>query len=121
MLLTATKDSPLDWSLKANSDCYPEQLNQLDYPMVKFWRYQDWKEHTAKEEEDGDKKSNPKGSVQASRGINVAMLYIEDDQGEPISGRQATDIRAVAYRIFQELMERNLAPTAVIRPKRRSR
>lgn len=113
MLLKATKNGSLDGSFEANStdsDFYPDELDQRDYPMVKFWRLQDWKKHSTAKDADIDKKSNPKGSVQSSQCINVAMLYIEDEQGDPISGYKATEIRSIAYRVFRELQERNMAP-----------
>lgn len=95
--------------IEDNVDKYPDELNQRDYPMVNFWRLQDWKDSEAREEL-AERKSNPKGAVQASKGINVATLYIEDEDGNPITGYQATEMRSVAYHIFQELVARKIAP-----------
>lgn len=37
-------------------------------------------------------------------------MFIEDENGTPVNGFRATEIRGAAYRIFHELVARNIAP-----------
>lgn len=108
-LLRTNDPQPLLPAFEDINNTYPDELNQRHYPLVNFWRLQDWKEHEEREEL-AEKKSNPKGAVQASKGVNVATLYVEDEEGIPINGFQARELRNAAYRIFHELMARSIAP-----------
>jgi len=47
--------------------------------------------------------------VAASKGINVATLYVEDEDGKVIDGFRASAIRHVAYRIFNEFLAAGVA------------
>lgn len=90
-------------------ESYHEELNQDDYPLVKYWNLQDWKDHVeAQKGISGGRKV--KGGVLASQGINVAMLYVEDGLGEAIDGYAATHMRATAHRVFHQLLALGIAP-----------
>lgn len=82
-------------------------LDQADYPEVKFWNIQDWKQHQGAHK---GVSGGPRGNVMAAQGINVSMLYVEGPTGEIIDGFAATFIRSTAHRIFQQLMDLNMAP-----------
>ncbi|ETW83048.1 hypothetical protein HETIRDRAFT_417053 [Heterobasidion irregulare TC 32-1] len=87
-------------------------LNQKDYPHVNYWKKEQW---TAKLKHDTsitDPNQSPrkKGALKAREGINVRMLYVEEENGNMIDGFRAKAIREFAKRIFQELLAHNLAP-----------
>ncbi|KAK0219558.1 hypothetical protein EDD85DRAFT_989018 [Armillaria nabsnona] len=126
-------------SLVNANDLYPEpeQLDHKDsrYKNVKFWFVSEWKSLSAKQngethvdiegtssddgdEDDSDKdprttaalRLKTKGNARASQGINVALRFICDIDGNIIDGHRATAIRSRAREIWHELYKRRLAP-----------
>lgn len=76
-------------------------LEESDYPDVPFWHFHEFTAHEKLTK--GESTTNgPKlrGSTRASQGINVSMLYVADAQGNVIDGFRATEIRALAIKLF---------------------
>jgi hypothetical protein len=79
---------------------------QTDFPKVKFWHKQDWQNFVKSGK--GLSDFNPKGSSErgrsrASHGENVKMQYIEEENGEPVSGHRATEMCRIARSIWAHL------------------
>ena len=91
----------------ATTICAP--LKQTNYPKVKFLFKQDRsayeKDHPREFDENGQR-----GKVQASKSINVSMLYVELVNGEIISGDRASEMRRFSQSIWV-LLVRNLKET----------
>ena len=108
-------------------------LRQEDYPHVRFWTRHDWNSATqvqvleldeegeifpeADEEEDGSNQPVPspnpacaRGKRRASQGINVAMKYIENEDGTVIDGFRAADIRRYARSLWVQMALDNKLP-----------
>ncbi len=87
-------------------------LSRDDHPHVKFWFKHEWRSHRRGNQTITDP-NNPtpvRGSTRASQGINVAMQYVEDISGNPVSGFRTTAMRQHAHAIFTRLHELGLAP-----------
>ncbi|KAJ6555547.1 hypothetical protein B0H10DRAFT_1967703 [Mycena sp. CBHHK59/15] len=52
----------------------------------------------------------PHGASRAAQGINVAMLYVTDAQGDVIDGYRATEIQGLATRLFGQMVHSGIAP-----------
>ena len=110
-------------------------LHQEDYPHVRFWTRQEWnsaaqtpvlsvdKEGEAfpelDEEEDGpgSKQSLPPpgptcahGKHQAAQGINIAMRYIEAEDGTTVDGFRAAEVRRYARSLWVQMALDNKLP-----------
>jgi hypothetical protein len=82
-------------------------LSRSDFPHVKFWTKEEWDGHKSHlEDASGPKGKGPEGS---SRGLNTAPLYIENEDGMPISGAMVSQIWAVAQMVWIELFDRRKA------------
>lgn len=95
-----------------------DALRREDYPNVRFWTRQDWNSAAQLQvlevddeaevfpdvdEEDESKEPFPengpagaRGRHRSSKGINVAMKYIELEDGTVIDGFRAAEIRRFA-------------------------
>ncbi|SJL15887.1 uncharacterized protein ARMOST_19395 [Armillaria ostoyae] len=136
---TASSTSVEPTSLVNANDLYPEpeQLDHKDsrYKNVKFWFVSEWKSLSAKQngethvdiegtssddrdEDDSDKDPRTtaalclktKGNARASQGINVALRFICNIDGNIIDGHRATAIRSRACEIWHELYKHKLVP-----------
>ena len=108
-------------------------LRQEDYPHVRFWARQDWNSVAqaqvleldkegeifpeADEEEDRSNQHLPspnpacaRGKRRASQGINVAMKYIENEDGTVIDRFRAADIRRYARSLWVQMALDNKLP-----------
>ena len=87
-------------------------LDQKDYLRVNYWKKEQWTAKLKRDASITDPNQSPrrKGASKAREGINVRMLYIEEENGNAIDGFRAKAIREFAKRIFQELLAHNLAP-----------
>ncbi|KAI0054809.1 hypothetical protein BV25DRAFT_1922356 [Artomyces pyxidatus] len=97
--------------LSAHTELPP--LVRRDFPEVPFWRKNDWT--AAKKNGEGvtdiAQVIGAKGNSRASKGINVKMRYISEEDGTIIDGYVASDIRKLARTIWKELLDHGLAPT----------
>jgi len=55
-----------------------------DYPQVKFWTKEEWDNHKSRIKDASG--LNGKGLECSSKGLNMTALYIENEDGTPISG-----------------------------------
>jgi hypothetical protein len=78
-----------------------------DYPNVKFWARQDWNEA---KQDIGTHRQGERGRSRAAQGVNVAMRYIEDENGQVIDGHRASAIRKLARSIWIALANTGKAP-----------
>ncbi len=88
-------------------------LNRKDFPKVKFWLQHEYRAFCKTNKTITDPTTSHKivrGSTRAAQGINVTMLYVEDDDGVPVDGYRATTIRHHAHAIFARVHELGLAP-----------
>jgi hypothetical protein len=87
-------------------------LNQQDYPLVVFWRKSDFTK--ARKNSDGlsdlSMRRPQRGGARAARGENVAMRYVELDDGTVVDGYRATAIRDKARSIWYELVRKGRDP-----------
>ena len=79
------------------------ELNRIDFPLVKFWVKKSFMQGEAVTLPPGER-----GKGRASQGVNVAMRYAEDENGEPVDGYQAQYIRTWARGIWVEIAERGI-------------
>lgn len=87
-------------------------LRQSDFPYVKFWHKREWTafQKDSKGLSSMGRKGAERGKVRASQGENVTMLFVEDEDGKPIDGHRATEIRRIARSIWAELAKNGRAP-----------
>jgi hypothetical protein len=86
---------------------------QSEYPLVKYWTRQQWKdeENSNKDASDIlDNKDKTRRGTRSAKGENVMMLYIEHKDGMPIDGTLAAQIREYARSIWRDLYRRGKAP-----------
>ncbi|KAJ3816787.1 hypothetical protein F5880DRAFT_1618932 [Lentinula raphanica] len=87
-------------------------LNSADYPLIRYWHEVSWKAHC----KDGnqisgeDEEKKQRGNTRASQGINVAMKFVEDRQGNIVNGFRADAIRKLCYRLFGDFRDEGKAP-----------
>ena len=79
------------------------------FPEVKYWTKQDWKEVENKRKNSSEV-AGPRGGGRSAKGENVMMLYVEHDNGRPVSGAMASDIRDFARSIWRGFYSRGMAP-----------
>jgi hypothetical protein len=87
-------------------------LEQSDYPHVKYWTKSDWRksENFRKDTSELETKGTGRGASRSSKGENVMMLYIEDENGSPVCGTLASEIRDLARSIWRGFYMRGVAP-----------
>lgn len=92
-------DSLLDRVGTSNSPTF-HSLAHSDFPQINFWTRKGWLEYVAAKEDVTTLKENTRGKVRASQGINVAMGYVEKEDGEAVDGHVASDMRKCARSIW---------------------
>jgi len=87
-------------------------LNQEDYPNVRFWFKRHWTEFLNDQLIDTTLPAGTqgRGRTRASQNVNVAMRYVELEDGKAIDGDRASEIRKFARAIWVSLGKRGLAP-----------
>ncbi|KAJ7705823.1 hypothetical protein B0H16DRAFT_1704474 [Mycena metata] len=82
-----------------------------DYPLVQFWYRHEYNAFLDKNKGESTVEGpQRRGNSRASQGINVAMLYVCDEDGKIIDGFRATAIRALTHAFLGRLEEKGLAP-----------
>lgn len=107
-LYSASRNMTID-----DSNSKPRSYLQSEYPLVKYWTRQQWKENenTSKDASDLlESKDKPRGGTRSARGENVMMLYIEHVDGMPIDGAMAAQIREHARMVWKDFYQRGKAP-----------
>ncbi|TFY59006.1 hypothetical protein EVG20_g7947 [Dentipellis fragilis] len=92
-------------------------LSSLDYPAVKFWTRRAWMEHvtTKKVGTTPGQQLGKKGSTRASKGENVQLLFVEDENGIVADGDRAKAIRDLAHDIFEDLYTNGIRASSYCR------
>ena len=124
--------------IPATKNNHQTALRREDYPHVRFWTRQEWNAASQEqilevseqpdeseafpdldiEEGDAPKELLPAGPVcargkhRSSQGINVAMKYIELEDGTVIDGYRASDIRRYARSLWVQMALDNKLPKA---------
>ena len=87
-------------------------MRREDYPDVRFWTRRDWLDRSGQESDMVHDNSGRRGKARASQGINVAMRYVEDENGTVIDGHRATEIRRYARLIWVNIANSGGLPTS---------
>ncbi len=74
-----------------------KSLCQADYPQIRFWNESDWKTHS----------KNMKAS---SSERTIVSDYMEGEDGNAVSAVRAQEIRAVAFSLWFEILNKGRAP-----------
>ena len=95
-----------------NASLPPPPANRSDFPLVSFWYKRDWIafQKDNKGLSNPNRRASERGRVRASQGENVKMLFVEDEEGNPIDGHKATEIRRIARSIWVEFAKNGKAP-----------
>jgi hypothetical protein len=86
---------------------------QSDYPLIKYWTRQQWKDSENNNKDASDileVKNKTRGGTRSAKGENVMMLYIEHEDGTPIDGNMAAQVREHARLLWKDLYHRGKAP-----------
>jgi hypothetical protein len=90
----------------------PPPPSRSDYPHIKFWLKREWKEYKTAQE-DSSQFGNARGSqggTRSTKGKNVMMLYIEHEDGTPVDGTMASNIRDLARALWRDIYQSGHAP-----------
>jgi hypothetical protein len=98
-------------TLKDQEDKQDEPARREDYPDVQFWTKRDWLDRSA-EEDDAMvlDNSSRRGKTRASQGVNVAMRYVEEQDGTVVDGHRATEMRRYARLIWVHMAKEGGPP-----------
>jgi hypothetical protein len=105
--------TPCDHCKQVDSDAgKKDAFSQSDYPNINFWTKEEWIDFEEKRKDSANPTNKPsvRGQTRCAQGENVAMKYIEKEDGTPISGRQAAAIREHARDLWKDFYQRGLAP-----------
>ncbi|KAL0057985.1 hypothetical protein AAF712_015358 [Marasmius tenuissimus] len=83
--------------------------DRVKFPNVKFWKRADFKNGTSSADAITVEEVNLDQAEDA--GSNKQQRFLEDENGDVISGEQATDIRQWAFDLFGDLHKKKMAPT----------
>jgi hypothetical protein len=89
----------------------PVAYVRSDYPHITYWYKQEWtqvknnKNNTSRVPASGER-----GGGRSAKGINVTLLFIQEEDGTPVSGTTTNDIRALARSIWRSFYREGLAP-----------
>jgi len=76
-------------------DTKPVVYLQSEYPHIKYWTRQQWKENENSTKDTSDlldNKDKMHGGIRSAKGKNIMMLYIEYINDRPINGNMAAQI-----------------------------
>ena len=99
---------PPDLCNTGSSTPSPPPLSRSDFPHIRFWTKREWDEHKSRLKDASGSKG--KGSDRSSKGLNTTALYMENENGTPISGDIVSQMRAAARTVWIELFDRRKAP-----------
>ncbi|KAF8230703.1 hypothetical protein L208DRAFT_1280553, partial [Tricholoma matsutake] len=80
-----------------------------DYPRVKFWTRKDWVDSTVNDVATIDKQHR---KARSSQGINVMMVYTEDENSKVVDGHVASEIQTYAQSVWVHMANIYGAPRA---------
>ncbi|KAF7979643.1 hypothetical protein HWV62_41609 [Athelia sp. TMB] len=89
-------------------------LTQKQYPHVRYWRQQYWTIEEAKASISTvpDKMACKRGGTRMKEGENVAMRFVEYENGQEVDGHRAKSIRAHARAIWNHMATQQKPHTA---------
>ena len=85
-------------------------LSRSDFPHIKFWTREEWDDHKSRLRDTSGAKG--KGPERSSKGVNTTALYMENEDGTPVSGTTVGQMRAAARTVWIELFDREKAPSS---------
>lgn len=91
----------------------PEPSQQENYPNIRFWTCAAYKAFESRDKTISSSNSSirsRRGNTSLLQGSNISMLYVEDENRQPVNGQKAAWIRYVAFSIFHQLKRAGLAP-----------
>ena len=86
-------------------------LSHENYPNIKFWTKRQWTAFSADKVPDVFTGSQARGRACAAQGINVAMRYVELEDGTVITGDRAGDIQKFARSIWVSFSKKGPPPS----------
>jgi hypothetical protein len=109
-LLKAIPGAAVGENVGINQDAFsmPPPLCQKDYPKIKFWFKRQWTEFTNNQPANA---LSSRGRSRASQGINVAMQYVELEDGTVIDGDRATEMRKFARGVWVSFAKNGAPPS----------
>ena len=100
-------------ALKDQGDNLTQTAKREDYPDVRFGTRRDWIDRPSQENDAMVLDSGlRRGKTRASQGINVTMLYVENENGIAIDGHRAAEIRRYARLIWVHMSNNGELPTS---------
>ncbi len=87
-------------------DTKPVVYLQSEYPHIKYWTRQQWKENENSTKDTSDlldNKDKMHGGIRSAKGKNIMMLYIEYINDRPINGNMAAQIWEHTRMIWKDL------------------
>ncbi|KAG6912857.1 hypothetical protein DXG01_011518, partial [Tephrocybe rancida] len=86
-------------------------LEREDYPDIKYWYRHEWVSAEKERKDSGDgREGATRGKSRAAKGENVMAQFVEDEDGNVVSGYVATQIRQHARALWNALVSRNAHP-----------
>ncbi|KAG6913863.1 hypothetical protein DXG01_003800, partial [Tephrocybe rancida] len=86
-------------------------LEREDYPDIKYWYRHEWVSAEKERKDSGDGREGATwGKSRAAKGENVMARFIEDKDGNVVSGYVATQIHQHARALWNALVSRNAHP-----------
>lgn len=122
-LLTSSRDnynsllkrvSPISSSHQNNAQIVSlpaTPLSRENYPNIRFWMKRQWNEYSDDKVTDIHAGSHTRGRGRAAQGINVAMCYVELEDGTVINGDRAAEIRKFARSIWVSFSKKGAPPS----------
>jgi len=102
--------SPITNMAKATAKFRPYSREQ--YPLVKFWKQDDWKHRPGAKKKQDTSELGELGSTQADQpdATKPSMPYVEDENGNVIDNGMVGDIRESARLIWRGMRHQGKAP-----------
>ena len=90
---TVTLHAPTPYIEKPRIDMLLSYSKE-DYIKIRYWTRDEWFDVRNKKKNSSslEPEAGPRGGTRCAQGTNVAMLYLEDTDGNPINGRVVAKI-----------------------------
>ena len=112
---SATQARAMPYVVKQESDLTTSTIpvhSQSDYPNITYWTKEEWTKAKSKKKDSSNStdQAGPRGRMRCAQRINVTMMYIQELDRRPITGKDAEQIREFARSLWKEFYKRNIAP-----------